>query len=1782
MQVMKSSMGYSSPRPETQSVDRSTGTNAHIFPHLGLSYRVLDPGKKPLSCRAVVYQEKVKPVLSVVKESGFKITKNRPEPIPAQLVKYETIVSEISRCYKCGKFEEALRKASMLLEVIPRTPENNDFIQYVNTIIFLCHIMKDMTSCLHLPSNDSEEFINWQLSIADLASKETTDLPASSRLMLYNLRWAADAGNLEAKHWLAKAMLFAGLCRGIPSRNLHFFPAEAVGYLEDMARSGALLPVPTNDQDLVINRMVEVIRLRNADDREREDLVDFLRKQSNPEMQLLIPLIYTGEAFGILRYDKAEDFLSQFNRSFQEKNLSPYIKNLYMYWYIVCTIDVSEFEIAIEEFYKLACDDFLVAIYQLSELFVEHGSRSIKNIEYIKRFIEFPDPVVLEYPYLTYSLHYCYAKIIKLSEGSIQTSDKQKPSPSRSGSASKMSVKQKRHRAKAKSATETVGNKDDSHKRMEDNARVFLISGLIQGNPSTRELSLYSHLSSVFIKENLQKIGSVSSSNEDIQIVTEILNNSRYTQNPIVFVYLHCVQVILGIEDEQNLIETVEQKDAISTYFHMLSMSDATTTMDNVVLVDKLLDLPHIDVQDFLRWKRFLAFRSFLQQLRMYAPLCQKPERCLLLCLKLSYAIGASEQEIMETLVALAREKTLQDDPEQANGYYAKACVLSNKMLKQEKDPYEVQEDYQVRRSGLPEYYQQLLSIHTDSSHPLETRCRFDRLMSVWEQMQESKDPSLFDEWVQKVSCFIINSHWHLSPDMCQKLRDCCSLAIKKQKTLSLELVNNANKRLLELLNVCGTTKEKLCPPASGVCLPEVEQVSADGSLPLPQALSGIDEIARLPVLEYKGFGYMEDHHIVPRIQAARSIEEVIGHIKKLSIEHQFDPTVLIKLAAPWFESAPAESASDIFVILDLLHVKLRRYVALVTEVPDYSMCSLIWSVNYYCKSFTGNVDQSMNELIETTEKDKTAAFIQKNEMILESREGLSNEEPELFFWAGKSEMSPEKFDFNYFIANIDLYHPRILLKIFSKIGDREREQCISKLQDIREKNGSSSHFTEFFIYQIAGQKEKLWFFLDGILKKRTIDDKGKAILLWYAYESSLITDDILRKKIVNLDKRSPWYCFLTFLIEEAKHAAPLNKHKLLSQIKSLDGHCQDAAGFNRFSLGRFDDAADLWEKCRSAYPLAMLAWHHGIQPEKQTVDVEEQLLIAAKKGQVKAQCELIHWLLKRENDGGKVDSLLKYKASRFVQMPSPMAGAESVLYQGITQYLGFGCDPDLMTGRKKIQEALAKDPLVVALRLYDLKEQGVFILPNDSTDYLWCYAQALSKRDKDPFNRRDNYFNNLLLNYGSEALQKLLTSLHGKAESDPSNKLVYQQAASRLEEWLGQWQGGSASSANAPRKTSKVTVSPTKESQKALKESACTEDDVDQVIDCATADNWNSGALGKINQLTNRLRLEKTDLKTETKGEIEEKLHILLTVMPVGTQELAKCADAVVDLISSPEKVTELILFWITQSKFAQNRDEKAFWLERILKCFPKDHSINLNDHKEEVLCFLELLIQHQLIPKEAEYLLDGLSADERAQLLLKGLPEGINANPKMYQQYVETVQSPDSTLIDNIWCALKSESDAALVRATFTALIRQRSSELCAIKADDGRLNGIDLYRLFSDSSTSDRETLLEDTFFALRELLVKSYLQFRKENPGKLPPPKHLESTVRKFVDGKQRSIKDSLDILIMTREHKVDDAALLQDYHRKIKEKALECMDRVEAGREQQNLRLTAWAILSLTL
>ena len=1321
-------------------------------------------------------------VLSIASQSNFKIEKTRPVPIPDEFLHFKRNLDDISTLYKGDNFAEAKENAIAIVKTLAEKPRAEQLIRYLNSVIFLCHVMQDMTFCHNLPAKNSADFIHWMLTIAEAARQESDDLPASSKLMLFCLRWAADAGDQGARQCLVKALLFRQLCPDMPSPDVHFFPAEALDHLANMARDDTQLPMPENDQEKVINRMVELIKLRNTanHDSSKKELIDFLRNHSHPEIQLLIPLIYTSEVFGPPEYNKAREYLEPFPVPDAEESVSSSINDVCQFWQLMCDTDPHTHHEAstVEALHQLAQKGFLAAIHLLSEL-----SRVRENIPLscVSTFIRSPEPCFLEYSCLIHSLCKFYFEKTR-----------------QQGSASEQGVQER-------------------DKEMSGNVKGFLLNARIQGDPRIRDHIIWPEFRKIFNKENLRKAGRESVPPLPEAII-QILQNSQYTQDPAALIYIHCAQVLRHGNADEKLIELAERKDTLSTCFHMLMMSDATEEMDNVVLANKLLDIPHIKARDFRPWRDHHGFSDFIKNLRLCAPLCQAPGSCNRLCLDLLNLMGRRKKDDKDRVAvfnSLALEKLRQGNIEEANCYYKQAWELKDDPSNQgalvhSVNPY----SYRVVRPDLPECYYQLSSIQVESSHPMEVRCRFNRSLSVWKNMQENKDPSLWDAWAAMARSFIMDSHWHISPEMCQILIYNSTVAITKQYDLSLELVLAASKQLRSMASNIANKYQLEGRPDFAELITDVrklEEVISNQTLPHMKA-GNTDEMARLPSIKSANF-YAVQHHVLDKVQKAESIEDIIWHMKKVTVGHDFDPATLIRLLVPWFDSewVLPEHVDDVFDILSLLQKKLDEYYHALPKLKINSKCRLMVAMHMYCHGFVGNTNQTMKRIIERMDDQKTALIIKYPWYVMKNIVDLGDKfndkkEYDVLFWATLAHKSPREF--NAFLINaIESYHPRLILKLFNKLFTKEK--CISKLKQLQAEYGRFGYILELISYQIEGLKEKVLPFLKENMKKKALSMKQKVQLLWYACESSLISDKTSIKQVVKLIRNlsDPDRYFIQALLGDLKNVNRLIAIMAYAQmgaifdfknIFSLEKFQKEELGFRLLPINR-TQAADMWVTSNSTYPLAMLTWHHNTQPSQtETIDVGQTLQRAAENGEVKAQCELIHWLLEQQRDRKKISPELKRKACRFVHLPHPMAGAETLLYQGITQYLGFGCEPDIITGKQKIQKALDKDPLIVALRLYDLKQQRLFTLPDNSTDYLWCYAQALSERNKDPYNRRDNYFNNLLLSYGNDALQKLLASLHDKTESDSSNKSIYQQAAHRLGEWLGQWSGGAASPAKA------------------------------------------------------------------------------------------------------------------------------------------------------------------------------------------------------------------------------------------------------------------------------------------------------------------------------------------------------------------------------------------------
>ena len=1327
---------------------------------------------------AAVSEEETRFVLSIASQSDFRIEKARPVPIPIEFLHLERDLDKISALYRSDNLAEAKENAIGLLETLAEKPEAEPLIQYLNTVVFLCHVMQDMTFCHDLPANNSAEFIHWMITIAEAARQESDDLPASSKLMLFCLRWAADAGAQGARQYLVKVLLFRQLCPDMPSPNVHFFPVEALEHLVNMARDDTQPPIPKNEQDNVINSMVELIKSRNTEnpDSRKKELVDFLRHHSQPEIQLLIPFIYTSDVFGPPEYDKAREYLEQFPAPDAGESVSSPVCDVYQFWKLMCTMVPQAFHEAgtVEELNQLVQKGFLAAIHLLSELSREHEDISPSLVS---PFIQSPEPGFTDYPCLTHSLCKFYFEKIKQKNG-----------------ANKQGLQ-------------------EHAEEMLNNVKDLLRNAGIQGDSRMRDNIIWSEIRSIFNRKNLRNAGreSVPALPEE---TVKLLQNSQYTQDPAALIYIHCAQVLRHGKADEKLIEAAERRDALSTYFHMLMISDATEEMDSVVLVNKLLDIPYIKIQDFQAWEDHQGLATFINNLFSYSPVCRNPEACDLLCLDfLDFTSKMNERGTgrARILNSLAENNRLQGNIKKANQYYRQAWELQDPSERDEAPRHVCESSVQIMRTDLPEYYYQLLSIHEKSFHPLETLCKFNRLLSVWENMQENKDPSLWDAWIIMSCTFIIYSRWHITPEMCQTLINNTAFAIKKQRDLSFGQLLAASGQLYSMVsnleNKCKV--ERTSDVAELIADARKLKEAVSNQAPPHLKADNTDKTARLPNTNITK-AYIVQHHILAEVQKAKSIDNIIRHMKQLTTEHYIDSATFIRVLAPWFDSTLPlpEHTDDIIDILLLLQKTLDKQLQEISEFKFDSKCRLMVAMHVYCHEFIGNANQTINNIAKRMNDQKTTLIIKHPEHVVANivhveKEFNDRQEYNAICWALLTEKSSIKF--NALLKHaIKLHPPRLVLKLFNKLFIKD--EAISKLEELKNEYGNISHILELIVYQIKGMKKEVLPFLQANMQSKSLNEEQKVRLLWYAYESLLITDKESIKHAMTLIKRLSKHMklFVQVLIEDSGNVGHSGRPVSFARIHELERCYQEGIGFKLLS-SNINQAADIWCISDSGYPLAMLAWRHKILPnEVRSIDVGQTLQRTARNGEVKASCELVRWILEQQRDGKEISPELKRDACRSVHLPHPMAGAESVLYQGITQYLGFAGKPDLMTGKQKIQEALDKDPLIVALRLYDLKEQKLFTLHDDPTDYLLRYAQALSKRDKDQYNRRDNYFNNLLLSYGNEALQKLLVSLHGKAGSDPSNKPVHQQATHRLSEWLGQWPWAAATPAAASQRTSR------------------------------------------------------------------------------------------------------------------------------------------------------------------------------------------------------------------------------------------------------------------------------------------------------------------------------------------------------------------------------------------
>ena len=498
--------------------------------------------------------------------------------------------------------------------------------------------------------------------------------------------------------------------------------------------------------------------------------------------------------------------------------------------------------------------------------------------------------------------------------------------------------------------------------------------------------------------------------------------------------------------------------------------------------------------------------------------------------------------------------------------------------------------------------------------------------------------------------------------------------------------------------------------------------------------------------------------------------------------------------------------------------------------------------------------------------------------------------------------------------------------------------------------------------------------------------------------------------------------------------------------------------------------------------------------------------------------------------------------------------------------------------------------------------------MPNEEHDYLLLYAKALSVYRKDPYNRRDNYFNNLLLCYGSNKIQQLIVNLRHRENEDTATQPTFKSAADKLQLWLNQWLG-----------IEQIEQQPLLAIMPAQEDISVTVSlhDVCHVLDLAIEDDWKTRSLSEIDSLISKLKKEKYALSEE----IQNELTTLLIMMPLSKQS-ATYADAFTGFIRDPELIENIINHWCTELSLSHDNQHKLLLSKRILGCMPEEFlatpknldmilkllefllGTSLITNRQKTISFerlfkclpksistppstgiyssifkiLDLLIITNPIPEKARSLLYILNMDDLAELLIEGAPHEVNNYPEIYMHYFRNALPPNKTLPDKVWSILKPESNESLIMTTLNSLLCHCPPEKHPENGlHDPRLQNIDLYDMFDNLNQRAREILL-DKEIPVR--LLDSLITARRTKPSKSLPGQHLEETIRDFLrEEKKFTLMRTLEILIMSESYKLPQQLLLS-FKTRTREVAQASMGRPVAKREEQNIRLASLAILSI--
>ncbi len=916
-----------------------------------------------LSRHTIAFQNHlVPPILQVNPNDDFiERVPNVPQ-LSKEYSHYGAKLEDLHQLCVRKKTREALKACSTFS--LPTEDSDSAYIEiikFVNSIMFVSLVQHQRFDVFfQLPATNSREFINWLLDIATASSEGTKTIPASADIILFCLRWAADAGSQRARQILVKCLLFGEIDPFDPESRytFHYFPSEAVKHLMNMAMAEEQLPIAFDYHEWIINQMVGLIQSR-SDLEKKEDLAKTLLESDYPEIKLLVPLLYTNVAFGTPDVAKAEDSLNALEHQLSSvPEQSTKLQHIHQFWGIVCAM--AKGPLSNDNRLKLqdmATSHFLAAVHLLCEYCLE-----VKEYarDYVTPLIHKPHASYLEYPDLAYSL-YCFFNWKKAL---------QEP---------------KKMAARYQQETEM-------------NTRRFFEHAAFNAHSGARAMRLYESFKEVCNDSNFRNIRTLAIKPVD-QSAIEILHQSRFSQDVSIHAYTHCAQVLRHGIGDYRIIEQAQLRNPFLLYYFMLTLSDSTESMDSVNLVNELLNLSSDEIV-FLRmqWAYRDSFFDFLERLSKYASYSKKAERCFQLKLNLIQKIAKLSSDNQIEYEGLAREKVLQNKPEEAAVYYEKAWDLTDPYFKQRDMKYlkeGVEEDYQVIRKDLPEAYLQLNRLSAITCHPLEIRYRHQQFMELWKKIQPFQDPSLHYAWVKNVLSLITYSYVHLELIQCALLIVNCVKSTKHSEVLIRALIHSSIDTLDKLAKNFAVENPS---QDMSVLFDGVTRMRQKMSSDTDSRNEGIAEqsMAKLPGKYLNS--HTKEHHLAQIIPSTSSADKRLSLFQSLLPDkHDFDSPTFIRMAATYFVSPEKEHVSGIADVLHMLGKALESDVDKIKSLIMDLNCETLWALHVYIESYKGAPDKIMARIEKIKEELHLDLAMHHPESLIKTRKGRTEKEKKLY-----------------------------------------------------------------------------------------------------------------------------------------------------------------------------------------------------------------------------------------------------------------------------------------------------------------------------------------------------------------------------------------------------------------------------------------------------------------------------------------------------------------------------------------------------------------------------------------------------------------------------------------------------------------------------------------------------------------------------------------------------------------------------------------------------------------